>query len=220
MVNSKMAECVYCGTDKGLTREHLWPKCLIERTKHQSEIFLKAADRIIGGEPAIKDVCKKCNNIHLSNLDQYISNLFDAYFNKFVNIDDIIQFKFNYNYLSRWLLKTCYNSKRANNPENAIYFHQYKNYIIEGKSTPKNLFIFLQLIIPYKIPEIERRQLSKELQHLKEIPPDYTRTGDILLADNAYEEFFVNFVIINSYCFYLYFLKNANSLHRNKRRAF
>lgn len=220
MVNSEMAECVYCGTYRRLTHEHLLPICLIERTKHQTEKFLKAANKIIRGEPSIKDVCKDCNNIHLSKLDTYICNLFDEYFNKFVTTDNIIHFNFNYNSLSRWLLKTCYNSKRANNKEDSKYFHQYKNYILEGKPSPRNVFIFLQLIIPYKISEEERQGLSKEFQGLEEMPPDYARIGDILLSNNACKEFFINFVIIKSYLFYIFILKNANSLHRNKKRNF
>ena len=172
-------ECAYCGTEDILTREHLWPKCLIKRTRHQSEVFLKVACKIIRGEPTIKDVCIQCNNKYLSELDNYICCLFDNYFTNVVRPVDVVNFSFNHNYLSRWLLKTLYNSKRANIPEDAKIFHQYKRYMMHGQIPPKNLFIFLQLIIPYKIKEKERHLLSKKFQHLDEIPPDYARTGRI-----------------------------------------
>jgi hypothetical protein len=76
------------------------------------------------------------------------------------------------------------------------------------------------LITPYKIKENERHLLSENIRHLDEIPPDYVRTGSFFLSHNIWDDFFMNFIVINSYLFYIFILKNATSLHRNKKRSF
>src|SRR5216684_242093 len=103
--------CAYCGSKTGLSNEHLFPKFLHERSEGSmiSVARTAAGDKAVGGELKIGDVCKRCNNGPLSSLDNYVSDLHDQYFKSIVHSGDRVDFRFDFERLLRWLLKTGYN---------------------------------------------------------------------------------------------------------------
>ncbi len=75
----KMKSCAYCNGNGLLTKEHIWPRSLI--TKYEGlKTYNPRNNTFYNGEPVIKDVCATCNNVHLSKLDYYLSELYENIF--------------------------------------------------------------------------------------------------------------------------------------------
>jgi hypothetical protein len=101
-----------------MTREHLWPAKLHERllranSQAQSAFWLRRLEKPIPSEPQIRDVCARCNNGVLSQLDTYICELFDRSFIHIPARYERVTFEYDYHRLKRWLLKISYNSARV-----------------------------------------------------------------------------------------------------------
>jgi hypothetical protein len=109
-------ECAYCGVEGKMTREHVIPNGFIKDMNIEEQItwLNKAPVRVIESEIKVKDVCSKCNNGKLSELDDYALKLIKEYNNKIEINTKKLFFKCDYSKLSRWLLKVCFNSARAN----------------------------------------------------------------------------------------------------------
>src|SRR5438034_7016401 len=106
--------CAYCGsTDKKMTKEHIWPQSIAERLPTYTARFISPANKVLEADLVIKDVCEPCNNGPLSKLDEYGAQLFDAYFNRFYEHGQAVEFRTDWTLLKRWLLKISYNSARA-----------------------------------------------------------------------------------------------------------
>jgi hypothetical protein len=109
-------KCAYCGkTDLKLTHEHILP-AFIERMLPTYRTHLSTATKwkILREGTAIRDVCFKCNNGVLSDLDNYGAKLFEIYFKTPIPFDrGPIVFRYDYHKLLRWLLKLSYNDART-----------------------------------------------------------------------------------------------------------
>lgn len=79
-----MQICAYCDAENvKLTKEHLWPASLHRRIDESNRAYLGQANlfylarinKIILGEPQIKDVCAKCNSEVLSKVDPIIKTV-------------------------------------------------------------------------------------------------------------------------------------------------
>lgn len=218
-------KCAYCGKENiSFTKEHIYPKCLYERTPEQNLTVVPHTNKIIEAEITIKDVCSDCNNRELSTLDAYFCKLFDTYIKNFVHLNEIINFNYEFDTLARWLLKVSYNSARSANT-NYKYLSQFTDYILYNINRPDGLSLFVQLIIPYKMTkhDIETFPRANELQN-DEVLPTFTRAGEIEIPRGT------NFrpgrlFAINSYYFYIFirpkdisekkwkrFITNVNSL--------
>jgi len=46
-------------------------------------------EKMVGGEPTVKDVCQECNNVVLSQLDSYGLKLYKNYFCKIAEQNEI-----------------------------------------------------------------------------------------------------------------------------------
>src|SRR5439155_1500186 len=67
-----MRRCAYCGRAGQLTREHLFPDFLVrESPGYRTYVDRARGERVHKSPPAIRDVCKRCNNGPLSALDSY-----------------------------------------------------------------------------------------------------------------------------------------------------
>ncbi|QTA80793.1 Uncharacterized protein dnl_31060 [Desulfonema limicola] len=197
MVNMK--KCAYCGNDSVSTREHIFPKSLLNRknidTKEKYNDkrvrYIRKAGKIFDGEPTINDVCGSCNGGVLSRLDAYTCQLYDNFLYKFVNKGESVIFEYNFDMLTRWLLKVSYNSARANNQFDSGILSNYIEYIIKGKTRPDRINVFVQLFIPYVEKSIE------------DIPPDFLRIAAVAPATLPDEFASIRIIGINSYCFYI-----------------
>jgi hypothetical protein len=195
MLEARMNICAYCGSNGPFTREHILPKCLYQRTPHIKFQILEAVpQKIVEGEVTIRDVCASCNNGNLSGLDAYFCDLYDTYFQYFVQKNQTIKFEYDFFRLTRWLLKTSYNSARVHNSDQLLA--NYKNYILRGEPEPRDIGVFVQLIIPYHY-HIRSDPTNYEIN------PEVTRITTFEYQSNRYKIGLGRMVSINSYYFYI-----------------
>src|SRR5271170_1789254 len=116
-----MKKCAYCSEIKSaLTREHVFPNALDKEFRKDGSSMRepywidRLDEKMVGGEPTVKDVCQECNNVVLSQLDSYGLKLYKNYFCKIAEQNEMVKFEFDYDLLLRWILKLSYNSARAN----------------------------------------------------------------------------------------------------------
>lgn len=180
--------CAYCNKEGNLTREHIWPKCIIKRMPELEAKYLKSQEKFFSSELIISDVCAECNNVKLSVLDAYLCQLYDKYFGVFTEAYEEIVFEYDYELLLRSLLKITYNSSRTiNRTEN--YFNQFKEFILAGGKEYENIIIKLDLIKPSVI-------------NGGKVYPKSARCGTIDI-DFESENLILRVVSINSYCFFI-----------------
>lgn len=111
-----MKQCAYCGKQlvKNIkTKEHVIPHGLIELFPEQNITFTDERAYKDNQGQSISDVCKDCNGGYLSRLDQYGISLIKKYFMKKYRVDEKLKLEFDFNKLSRWLLKIAFNHERV-----------------------------------------------------------------------------------------------------------
>jgi hypothetical protein len=192
--------CAYCGSVTDLSNEHLFPKFLHERSQGSMISVARTAvgDKAVGGELKIGDVCMRCNNGPLASLDNYVCNLHDRFYRAIVHSGDRVDFRFEFERLLRWLLKTAFNIARARG--GAIESStDLANYILNGTKRPKGFRVFLQLIIP--TPTSSREWLN--MPNVPEIPPAPARVD--FLDVRILVGFNIAFILSqNSYLFHVF----------------
>jgi hypothetical protein len=158
--------CAYCGGAGPFSREHLFTGGLLERTASSENSFqwLQRKRGFVEGDAVIRDVCKSCNNGPLSQLDGYLCDLYDTYFNKFVRDGESIRFQYRFDELSRWLIKTIYNSSRVHG-QDVDFLSKCTQYILYNRQRPNGLSIFLQLVIPFKPSTVDREKLPESFKN-------------------------------------------------------
>lgn len=198
-------KCAFCGKESvNFTKEHIYPKCLYKRTPQQNIAYLPQNDKIVESEVTVKDVCATCNNGVLSELDEYICKLFDDYFKSFIDRGEVINFEYSFELLARWLIKTSFNSSRANN-SNSDFLAKCTDYVLFVKNQPNGLALFLQLVIPYTRSEDEIKHLASfNKPRSKNIYPDFTRGGGVGIQFDGKQFRTGRMVAINSYHFYFF----------------
>jgi hypothetical protein len=197
MANRK---CAYCGSPGNLSKEHIFPRCICERSGGAlfSIARTKAGDKAVQSELTIGDVCTKCNNGPLSALDAYICGLHDKYFKTIVHPGDRVLFKYDFDLLLRWLLKIGYNVARARG------WHvradtDVPSYVLGSSSRPIGFRVFIQLIIPTPTSALTRKVQPDAV----EIPPAPVRID--LLDLRQLVGFNMAFMVsLNSYFFHIF----------------
>jgi hypothetical protein len=203
-----MKQCAYCGIKNTLTKEHIWPKCLLNRTPSYRVRFSEKAKKIQEGEFLIKDVCSECNNNKLSELDSYICELYDQLFSKHVNFNEQIKFEYDYDLLARSLLKITYNTARASG-QNVKELSDFAKYILGGSKRPTNFSMLLHLVNSALIID----QTNGETE---ELPPASVRSGRLESRGRDHPGIVKRVVAINSYYFYIFiFAPSVNVFDRN-----
>lgn len=147
-------QCAYCHKEKKLTREHIIPESFLKRTNTpEMKTWLdRAPNKFINSDMVIKDVCPECNNGILSELDSYAVNLIVSYNKKLKANTQKLLFHFDYYKLSKWLLKVCFNSARANKcNDDAELYSTLVPYIMENSIPHSKFSIYASLIeLDYK----------------------------------------------------------------------
>jgi hypothetical protein len=183
--------CAYCKKNNKLTREHIWPAGIIKKVNHRGR-YSSLFNKVIWSDFTIKDVCATCNNGVLSEIDSYGLQLFNQYFEYYININSEIEFNYNYSLLARWLLKLSFNSARAVKSD-FERLEKYSEVLIDlEKELPFDFSIFLDIVLPTLNPENE-----------KQIFPDSNRICRIQFSDNVGDWCTVRLVAINSYYFWI-----------------
>jgi len=189
--------CAYCGKEGTFSREHIWPKCFLERVDYLAAHYSPESGNVHGADYIVKDVCQVCNNEKLSKLDQYFCSLYDIYFKEPRGPNSEVIFKYDFNLLSRVLLKIAYNTARSAGSETAP-FQALKNYILEGDVPPSPFAIIAELVSPAYIVDN-----SKEISIPKEIPSIGYRSARAKLTTPHGHLVLVRIVSINSFFFHL-----------------
>ena len=193
-------KCAFCSATQGLTNEHVFPNFLYQRNRETHFINIAntpRGDKAVGSELQIGDVCSTCNNGVLSRLDEHAAQLYDRYFGTLIRPGDRVRFSFDFDLLTRWLLKLGYNLARSRNwiissrspvPE----------YILGRTLRPAGLRLFVQLVVPTPTDRIR----WTERPDADEIPPLIARMD--LLDLNMFPGFSKAFRLsVKSYWFYV-----------------
>lgn len=144
--------CAYCDGLGPLTRDHVWPECFLSRTGRIAAHFSQQSGRAHGADYVVTDVCSRCNNELLSELDSYFCTLYDEFFAELRGFDSTVTFQFAFDLLARSLLKIAYNSARAAGSDHE-YLRQVRSYVLAGHPRPRQLAIFLEIVSPSKVKD-------------------------------------------------------------------
>ena len=159
MEENQEKKCAYCGRGKEsvkFTKEHVVAHTFLNKYYPPIVSLNKNLDKKkkklfqVGGYQnsiqkdscnyqTIADVCSECNNGVLSSLDSYFLDFYDKNTDcKLKKQGKINTLNYNYSLLSRWLLKTMYNSERKNGYTSIVqpYLHNFKNYILSNEQCP------------------------------------------------------------------------------------
>ncbi len=139
--------CAYCDGDRPLTKEHVWPSGFLDRTGRKGAHFSTRSGTVHGADYVVRDVCEQCNNVHLSKLDAYFCDLYDSQMAVARGFDERHTLVYDYELLSRVLLKIAFNSARLAGSD-IEPFAPLRHYILKGGGKPKGFFLAAELVSP------------------------------------------------------------------------
>jgi len=209
--------CAYCGRlgltkeDAYSTKEHIVPDFMIQDEKDKMESVFFERKLSFKNAPVINDVCNYCNNGVLSELDAYIkNNLYDTFFDNITYDSKIL--KYDFNLLSRWLLKVSYNDMRIAQKDKAfdVYSLDIIEYILGIKNELHQFRLFANLI-PSKNAKRKRR---KDEEYIPK--PFGMRVSDIESTDGLHPKFSRMISLFNFY-FYMFYPAKTELEFVNKR---
>jgi hypothetical protein len=182
-----------------MTKEHIWPKALIERWDSELKTYNPKTEKFYTGEPVIKDVCAKCNNVRLSQLDQYLIEVYDSQMKDHIQAGSAVVFRYSYDLLLRSLLKISFNSCRATGDDRkAIIAHQrIRSYVLGESKRPKGVTVRLQIVTLSKGINEKGEMVHADFSH------DAMRCAKILFTGSQADKFQIRLVAIKSFWFYL-----------------
>lgn len=204
--------CAYCKSPESLTREHLWPAALHSRlvaanNQTSNAFWLARLKKEIPSEPQIRDVCAQCNNVVLSELDEYICRLFDSTLVHIPNKDERVWLEHDYHLLKRWLLKLCFNSARIHNSHDLHALEAMLPYILGGDDTlGKSVQLFVQLSYPEEIPE-EYLSANAPTERPIIFFPNMNRVGHIFFRVHGVGQKLLRAIHLRSFSFFLAFFR-------------
>jgi len=118
------------------------------------------------------------NNGPLSALDNYICELWDGYFHHIVPADAQIAFAFDYELLTRWLLKMSFNSARIHDSD-VKHLQRCRDYILRGGSPPPDVAVHVQLVAPTELTEEHLAFYRSHGLDDTEYEPGHNRVGHL-----------------------------------------
>ncbi|MEC5325800.1 hypothetical protein [Aurantimonas sp. A3-2-R12] len=219
-------ECAYCGlTREPRTREHLFPTALhqrLQKANKASHVFwLRRLGKDIKGEPSLKDVCRRCNNGFMSDLDAYICREFDDQFSVIRQRYEKVTFTYDFHRLKRWLLKMAYNSARIHLAPDTFALKALLPYTRgENDRLGRSVRLFLQLSYPAPIPAAERVRLGSEDEVPEIWEPRLNRVGISEVAIAGMGRKLIRHVALQSYTFMLAYSKPTDGAAANKEFAY
>lgn len=158
--------------------------------------YSKKTNKLFPGEPVIKDVCATCNNVSLSQLDGYLSSLYEEYLQNIVKAGSSVTLRYTYDLLLRSLLKISYNSSRAAGSEKHTKAHaKFAKYILNGGYAPQ-VMLRLQIVTSSIKVHVETGEAG-------DLIPQILRCALIPYDGALNHRFLIKLVAINSYWFYL-----------------
>lgn len=194
-------KCAYCENIGEVTREHIIPKGFIENMNTNKIITWsdKIPSKVVKTELTIKDVCQSCNNVALSRLDEYALSIIKKY-NDLISIESrSIFFKYDYDLLTRWLLKVSYNSARTNDSDYDIgLYNKNKEYILNGSNRRTIIKTFVTFM---EVATDNTRDDIYHLQDKRDYEVDWFRIAPFRLRSTPTYNCTLRCIIINSFAF-------------------
>lgn len=178
-----MKKCAYC--DKGdlkITKEHVVSKSFIDEYYKVGRGYANAYEKYTENYLTAKDVCEICNNGILSQLDQYFLNFYSKNLPTVIVIPNT-KFKVQYDFgkLSKWLLKTAYNSERKNSyVQLPQLMYRYRNFILGREKVSKLFKIFVEILSD--VPKEDWENLS-DLPENFDGKFNFLRIGNIVFTE-------------------------------------
>lgn len=203
-----MKVCAFCGEEKKLTKEHIWPSAFLDRIGRKSAHYSPVSGKVHGADYVVSDVCETCNNVYLTKLDSYFCDLYDSQLSSPRGFGQIVHFQYNYDLLCRALLKIAYNTARSAGSE-CQPFQRIRNYILYGGTCPSGIALLAELVSPTLIISS-----SCEGESVKEILPTMYRSarGQLLTPNGSAVLFRV--IVVKSFFFHILILRDAENIDR------
>lgn len=203
-----MPTCAYCAADRPATKAHIWPRALIEKFE-QLYTFNPRTKKSFMGDAVVKDVCASCNNDLLSPVDTYLGKLFDASLAKVLAPGETADLEYEYEWLSRALLKISYNSARATKDLRIQSTHkQFSRFILRGGHSPR---FALRLQIVTSARTIDTYTGDEDV-----LNPVQLRCATLTYDGPLAHRFLVRLVGVNSYWFILVLSHRPEPPHKRK----
>lgn len=197
--------CAFCDlNNQKLTREHVIPDGFIRGMNREVTTTWsdKAPVRVFKGDIVIKDVCAKCNNGILSTLDNYAIKAITKYNGEINENTKKIFFKYDFDHISRWLLKVLYNSARSSN---SIYdsnvYKECAKYILEGGTCKVDFSVYMQFI-DLKVNK-SKDELIYHFDKMSEYSVDHFRISSFRIKGVTAYNCPMRLIIINSFVFFI-----------------
>lgn len=186
--------CAYCSAEEKLTREHIWPNCILKRVPSYKSRYSGRAGKMVSSDFTIRDVCRACNNGPLSELDAYFCELYDKYFTRELKPGQPITFSYDFDCLVKALLKISYNSARTTDVD-APLLRKYAPVIVSRDASPLGIFVKLATIHPTYTAD--RNGVDKF------IPARSTRCGPFIVDNRNRRGIAARIIQIDSFRFHI-----------------
>jgi len=178
--------CAYCNEDRKGTKEHIIPDGILDLFP-ECDISIRE-DVSFKGDFTIKDVCSECNNDKLGALDSYGKQLIAKYFVQEYKRSEKLLFDYDFQILSRWLLKICYNYSRSHKLDIGWFSRNIK-YILNGDNTGASYSVFAGLSVNTSpAPEYLFGNIKMNICH----SPILSDTGFLIPMDAYHQQFRIN----------------------------
>lgn len=198
-----MKLCAYCKCKKKLTREHVIPDWFINIDQSEDDrTFSERAPNKFVNDLVVRDVCRDCNNNHLSKLNSYGKGLHERYFQNYVYKDQDINFEYDYQKLLKWLLKCSYNSARVNNADLEV-LHAYSDLLISETPIPDDVITFCALVAPSTLNGSNGLDIADKKDASEVYEPSWFRLGVFRVPEFDSVDYCFRTVIIGSYSFFI-----------------
>ncbi len=204
-----MSICAYCGNEyryKELTKEHTVNKSLLNFMElQQAPGYARFSDNYTINYLTTKDVCADCNNGALSRLDKYSIEFMkdNSILNLYIDENTKLNINFDFNLLSRWLLKTIYNSERKNGyAEVQNKMHFYKKHILGKENIPFEIYLEI-------LKDVSEEQIHKQNKSIDKLKP-FLKLGNVVFNSDKGIEYLKSFTI-NNFMFYIFILPRKES---------
>jgi len=195
--------CAYCGEHGKLTREHIWPDWILQRTEYHMAYSAKA-NKVVGRDQTIRDVCAACNNGPLSDLDAYALTLWDPYLSRWVAANEEVDFQYDHSKLLRWLLKLAFNASRTTGTHAELLARYASVLIARDPVTPLFAFAKVATIRPSLL-------LDQASGKFRIVQPTGARMGPLLMPGLPPDASVITRVIqLNAYWFSLLVVDNPD----------
>ncbi len=200
-------KCAFCGQEKKLAKEHVWPGCFMDRVGRNAAHYSPKSGNVHGSDYVVRDVCFECNNIHLSELDNYFCGLYDRQLSIPLGADEEVEFDYNYDLLCRVLLKIAYNTARSAGSESAP-FRRLLPYILHDDKCPPGVALIGEIVSPSFIED-----RSGSISVVKEARPTMYRSALGGLLTPLGNAVLVRIVAVNSFFFHILLAKDLEELN-------